>query len=99
MVIKEFICLKCKNLTPNADEDGSLFCLAFPNREPWTPEELKQRYNEGITLDPKGIPDEIIFGENDHSIPLQGQTGDFVFTEGTPVETPPPQQKMRAKII
>lgn len=30
---------------------------------------------------PQGIPDEIIFGGNDHEKPLDGQDNDFVFTE------------------
>ena len=73
------ICLKCKYFTPK--KVGEYFyCIAFPNMEKRTPEELKQREEEGITIDPKGIPDEIIFGENNHSTPCCNQVGDFVFT-------------------
>lgn len=75
---KEIICLKCKNLTPN--EMGSLFCKAFPDKEIRTPAEVKEREDEGITLNTKGIPDEIIFGESGHTEPCCDQVGDFVFT-------------------
>ena len=74
------ICVNCKYFTPDKREDGIFYCEAFPNPEPWTEAELIQREGEGITLDPKGIPDEIIFGQNDHSTPLPGQVGDFIFT-------------------
>ena len=60
--------------------NGSLYCKAFPNPEKRTPEDLKKREEEGITLDPKGIPDEILFGEDNHSEKISGQVGDFVFT-------------------
>lgn len=43
--------------------------------------ECKHRL-EGITCKAfEVIPDEILFGENDHSKPLPGQKGDFVFTK------------------
>lgn len=76
----DLICINCKFFNPDLQEMGFYFCDAFPNPEPWTDEELKQRQAEGITIDPKGIPDEIIFGENDHTTPCCGQVGDFVFT-------------------
>ena len=79
MVIKRPICLKCKNFTPKGIGEY-FYCNAFPNPEPWTEEELKQRQEQGITIDPKGIPDEIIFGENDHTTPCCDQVGDFVYT-------------------
>jgi hypothetical protein len=80
MDIKSPICLKCKNFTPDANEDGMFFCNAFPKAETWTKKELKVRYEkDGIMIDPKGIPDEVIFGENDHSKVIKEQEGDFIF--------------------
>ena len=80
LIEPNLICLNCVNFTPDLDQEGMFYCKAFPNPEPWTPEELKLRIDKGITIDPKGIPDEIIFGENDHSTPCCGQVGDFVLT-------------------
>jgi len=80
MQIEQPICMKCANFTPGLYEDGMWYCKAFPTPEPWTEEEVKERVDGGNMLDPKGIPDEIIFGENNHSQPLEGQVGDFVFT-------------------
>lgn len=74
------VCLNCKYFNPDLQELGFYFCDAFPNPEKMTPEQLKQREEKGITIDPKGIPDEIIFGENNHSTPCCEQVGDFVFT-------------------
>ena len=84
MQINRPICMTCKNFTPDANEDGMFFCKAFPNIEPWTKAELKKREDDGITLDPKGIPDEVISGDNNHSKKITGQTGDFIFEEGIP---------------
>lgn len=77
----EPICLKCKHFNPdlNGDSEGIFFCEAFPKPESWTKKELRMRENRGILIDPKGIPDEIIFGENDHSKLIKGQEGDFIF--------------------
>lgn len=82
MYINEPICWKCKNFTPDANEESSFFCKAFPTAEKWTKAELKKRLDGGNTLDPKGIPDEVIFGDNDHSEKIAGQTGDFIFELG-----------------
>jgi hypothetical protein len=79
MKINKPICLSCKNFTPKAVGEY-FYCSAFPTAETRTPEELKKRQEEGITIDPKGIPDEILFGQNNHSKPCCSQVGDFVFT-------------------
>lgn len=81
MIIINPICMKCKHFKPGLQEEGLFYCDAFTEPEVWTEEELKQRQAEGITLDPKGIPDEIIFGENDHSKPLENQSNDIIFEE------------------
>jgi len=77
------ICQNCKNFTPDSENEGLFYCKAFPTPEKRTPEDVQSRLKEGINLDPKGIPDDILFGENDHIFPIEGQVGDFVFT---PVE-------------
>ena len=89
------ICLTCKHLTPYIDKEGYFYCAAFPNTEVRTPEEIQTRINEGITIDPKGIPDEVLFGENPHTSPIEGQVGDFIYSEGTPQE----QLKKRSNIM
>ena len=67
-------CLDCKFFTPNGgDGPGFYYCKAFPNQEVRTAEELRERKNNGITDDPKGIPDDILFGKNDHYTPVEGQ--------------------------
>ena len=64
-----------------SDQAGSFYCAAFPNTEVHTPEQIAERDALGISVvDPKGIPDEIIFGGNDHSKPISGQVGTFIFT-------------------
>lgn len=72
-------CFNCRNLTPK-DEEGFFYCKAFPNKENRTDEEIQKRVDSGIIIDPKGIPDEIILGENDHTEPCCGQVGDFIYT-------------------
>ncbi len=95
------ICLNCKHFTPNIEgKQGIFYCLAFPNEEQRTPEEIAQRQAQGITIDPKGIPDEILFGDNDHTTPIAGQVGDFVFEEGEPTEEQPQEtMKKRHKVV
>jgi len=72
------ICLNCANRM-KSNPNGVYYCAAFPNTEKRSKEDIEKRKGEGITLDPKGIPDEIIWGENDHSVPLEGQEGEFVY--------------------
>jgi hypothetical protein len=66
--------MKCIHFT-----GPGFYCKAFPVDEQRTTEEVKLRQAMGITLDPKGIPDEILLGENDHSSPFPTQTNDIVF--------------------
>ena len=34
---------------------------------------------------PKGIPDEIAYGDDPHTEPIQGQLGDYVYQEAMPL--------------
>ena len=79
MEIPRPICLNCKWFTPDT-ENGLFYCKAFPNPEQRTSEDMQQRVNSGIMLDPKGIPDEVLLGENPHTEPIAGQVGEYVFT-------------------
>jgi len=44
------------------------------------------KYGMGCDAFPKGIPDEITSGRNEHSKPLPGQTNTIVYEKGKPPE-------------
>lgn len=70
---ENLICYKCKHFRIDKDDkDSTLYCAAFNKTE----DEDKTDYP---TLWPKGIPDEIIDGDNLHKTPLKDQDNDIVF--------------------